>query len=238
MIISIIIPAYNEAERIGPTVERVEALSLPWRKEVIVVNDGSNDGTREILDRYRDRVTVIHHEHNQGVGAALRTGFSAATGEILVRQDADLEYPPEEMMALIEPIAEGRADAVYGFRGLGQYRPVSTKRYHVGGVALNVLCKLLYGFGVKDFITAAKALRRDVFTSLQLASSGFEIESEMTAKIRRMGYTLLCVPYSYKARSFAEGKKIRWHHALPILRDLFYWRVAKLPSKKSPSKHD
>lgn len=231
-LISIIIPAYNEAPRIKQAIHRVEQLSLPWKKEIIVVNDGSRDGTREILERYKERVRVIHHERNQGVGAALCTGFSAATGDILVRQDSDLEYPPEEMHFMIAPILERRTDVVYGFRGKRDYTPTTIRRYHWGGVVVNTTCKLLYGFEVKDFITAAKALRREVFVSMNLTSPGFEIESEITAKTVRMEYTLLCIPYSYKPRSFEEGKKIRWHHALPILWGLVYWRFANMPSKK------
>lgn len=231
-LISIVIPAYNEAPRIEHAIERVEKLSLPWEKEIIVVNDGSDDATREILEKHKNRIHVIHHAHNQGVGAAIRTGFAAASGDIFVRQDADLEYPPEEMRALIEPLIKNQADAVYGFRGKREYRPTAIKRYHWGGVVLNTLCKFLYGFLVKDFITGAKALKKEVFVQMKLQSRGFEIESEMTAKLIRMGYTLLCVPYSYHARSFEEGKKIRWHHAVPILRDLFVWRFAELPSPR------
>lgn len=230
-LISIIIPAYNEASRIGKAIARVEQLSLPWKKEIIVVDDGSIDGTREVLDHYKRRVRVIHHPRNRGVGAAIRTGFLAAKGTILVRQDSDLEYPPEEMPLLIKPLLNGEANAVYGSRGKRRYTPTTVKRYHWGGLLVNFAFNILYGFSVKDFITGAKALTKDVFLKLALGSEGFEIESEITAKLIRMGYTLRCVPYSYRSRSFAEGKKIRWHHALPILGSLLYWRFAKIPSK-------
>lgn len=229
--ISFIVPAYNESRRIGETVERLLKLDLPWPKEIIVVDDGSKDNMREVLRKYEPAIKVIVHEVNKGVGRAIETGFGAATGDILVRQDADLEYPPEENINMIMPIVENKADMVYGFRSVVQDNATWKASYHLGGTFISFTAKVLYGFHVKDFLTAAKAVKKDVFDSMNIISRHFEIESEMTAKAIRMGYRLLSVPFSYKPRSFAEGKHIRAKHAIPLMWGLFYWRVARIPKK-------
>lgn len=229
--ISFVVPAYNEAPRIGETVERLIKLDLPWEKEIIVVDDGSKDGTKDVLKKYEPKIRVIVHEKNKGVGRAIETGFTAATGDIIVRQDADLEYPPEENINMIRPIIEGKADAVYGFRASREHNPNWKKYYYWGGMAINITAQIFFGFHVKDFLTAAKATRKDVFTAMNLTSRHFEIESEMTAKLIRMGYKLTCVPFSYKPRSFAEGKHIRMKHAFTLLWGLLYWRFARMPKR-------
>ena len=229
--ISLVVPAYNEALTISETVERLLKINLPWEKEIIVVDDGSKDGMRDVLRKYEPKIRVIIHEVNKGVGRALETGFKAATGDILVRQDADLEYPPEENINMIKPIIENKADIVYGYRTILISNSHWRKSYQLGGAVINFMAKLFYGFGVKDYLTAAKAARKEVLDKMNLVSRHFEIESEMTAKAVRMGYRLLCVPFSYKPRTFAEGKHIRAKHAIPLMWGLFYWRFAPMPKR-------
>lgn len=210
--LSVIIPCYNEKATIEEIVRRVKAMELAH--EIIIVDDGSVDGTRDIL---RDKlqgdplVRIIFHEVNQGKGAAVRTGFAAATGDILLIQDADLEYDPRDYPSLLRPIQEGITKVVYGSRFRGG--PTKTMFFWnmVANRMLTLITNILYNTILSDMETCYKVFRREVVQQLPLRSRRFEFEPEITAKVLKRGYRIYEVPISYNGREWTEGKKIKWY---------------------------
>ncbi len=207
-LLSIVVPVYNEEATIHQVIERLRALPLP--KEIVVVDDASTDGTREVLcslERMPD-VHVIYKPVNEGKGAALRTGFAYVTGDVVVVQDADLEYNPCDIPPLLKPILEGRSDVVYGSRFLEDRRRGSSGIHRLGNRMLTAASNLLTGLRLTDMETCYKVLRRDVVEALHIQQDRFGFEPEVTAKLARLQYRITELPVSYHARSFAEGKKI------------------------------
>ena len=211
-------PAYNEAETVEAALRRVRA--VPLRVEIIVVNDASTDGTREILDALAkgglvDR--VIHHEKNRGKGAAIRSGAAAATGDALVVQDADLEYDPADLPALIQPISTGKADAVYGSRFQGGPHRVLYFWHYVGNRFLTLLSNMFTNLNLTDLETCYKLVRMDLLKHLPLSSNRFGFEVEITARLAQARARIWEVPISYSGRTYAEGKKITWRDGVAAL---------------------
>lgn len=208
MKISIIIPVYNEKNTISQLIDKVKAVAL--NKEIIIVNDGSTDGSKEILDKIKDEnIKIIHHSQNLGKGAAIHTALKYVTGDIVIIQDADLEYDPNDYHKLIAPILSGEAEIVYGSRILGKAKK-SYLRYYLGGRFLTVLTNLLYGTRLTDAHTGYKVFKRDVLKNIKLTCCGFEFCSEVTAKLAKRGYKIKEVPISYIPRTFQQGKKLTW----------------------------
>jgi glycosyltransferase involved in cell wall biosynthesis len=213
-LVSVVMPAYEEAATIEVVLRRVLALDL--RMEVIVVDDGSQDATAEIAENV-DGVQVLKHERNRGKGAAVRTGIAASTGDIVVIQDADLEYDPRDLPRLLGPLLEGVADAVYGtrLRGGGEPQRAHLFWHYAGNRALSLLTNVLYNTTISDMEVGYKAFRGDLIRSLELVSDDFGFEPEVTAKILRRGDVRLYeVPISYYGRTYEEGKKITWRDGL------------------------
>jgi glycosyltransferase involved in cell wall biosynthesis len=208
--LSVLMPVYNEIRTIDQILRLVA--EVPIEKEIVVVDDGSTDGTRDVLAQWDGRagVRVILHEHNTGKGGALRTALAAAKGEILLIQDADLEYDPAEYPSLLRPIEAGRADAVFGsrFRGSSENR-VQNFWHTVGNRVLTLISNVVTDLNLTDMATCYKAFHRRVVPSLDIVQRGFGIDAEITVKLARGGFRIFEVPVSYYARSRAEGKKIR-----------------------------
>ena len=225
-LLSVVMPAYDESETIEEIIRRV--LAVPVRTQLIVVDDGSKDGTREILARLERELgfTVVLQPSNQGKGAALRRGFEEVRGDIVVIQDADLEYSPEEFPALIELIADGRADVVYGSRFLGRHR-VFLFTHYLGNRVLTLITNVLYNTMLTDMETCYKVMRTDVLRSMTLHSDGFGIEPELTAKIFKRGYRVYELPISYDGRGYEEGKKITWRDGVVALWVLLKYRFTE-----------
>jgi glycosyltransferase involved in cell wall biosynthesis len=215
-LLSVVMPVYNERTTIDEIIARV--LAVPLRIELIVVDDCSKDGTREHLQQLQREhgFTLLLQERNQGKGAALRRGFAAVSGDLVVIQDADLEYSPEEFPQLVELIIDGRADVVYGSRFLGRHR-VFLFTHYLGNRVLTLITNVLYNTMLTDMETCYKVMRREVLTGMQLESNGFGIEPEMTAKIFKRGYRVYEVPISYDGRGYDEGKKIGWKDGVVAL---------------------
>jgi glycosyltransferase involved in cell wall biosynthesis len=221
--VSVVVPVYNEAGTIQVVLERVRA--VPVEKEIIVVDDFSTDGTREALrhEALQEDTTVLLHAHNQGKGAAVRTGLGAVTGDIVIIQDADLEYDPAEYPTLLRPIILGRSKVVYGSRFLGEHKAMNF--WHaVGNQALTLVCNILFNTTLTDMETCYKVFTADIARGLRLRSNRWGVDPEITAKILRAGHRIYEVPISYNGREFAEGKKIRWHHAINVLLTLLRYR--------------
>jgi glycosyltransferase involved in cell wall biosynthesis len=225
-LLSVVMPVYNEQATIQEIVRRVVA--VPLRLELIVVDDGSTDGTRETLaDLQREcGFKLVLQPRNQGKGAALRRGFQEVTGDIVVIQDADLEYSPEEFPGLIELIRGGRADVVYGSRFLGRHR-VFLFSHYLGNRLLTLMTNVLYNTMLTDMETCYKVMRTTVMRSMTLASNGFGIEPEMTAKIFKRGYRVYEVPITYDGRGYDEGKKITWRDGVVALWVLLKYRFTE-----------
>lgn len=214
MKLSVIIPAYNEQETLEQVLERVFLADTPgYEKEVVVVNDASTDGTAAILERlaFELPLVIVQHGKNLGKGAAVRTGIREATGDLVLIQDADLEYDPEDYPALLAGMRDGVA-AVYGARGVKAY-PERGYHYVAGAKLLTWVGDALYGCRLSDLYTGYKLFRRDVFLSLDLRSAGFEFEAEVTCKLRRMGLEIAEVPIHYHPRNRENGKKIKLRDA-------------------------
>jgi len=225
-LLSVVMPCYNERATIEEIIGRV--LAVPLRIELIVVDDGSTDGTREILQRLqRERgFKLVLQERNRGKGAALRRGFQEVTGDLVVIQDADLEYSPEEYPQLIELICQGRADVVYGSRFLGRHR-VFLFTHYMGNVFLTFVTNLLYNTMLTDMETCYKVMRTEVRRSMTLRSNGFGIEPELTAKIFKRGYRVYEIPITYDGRGYDEGKKITWRDGVVALWVLLKYRFTE-----------
>ncbi|HEY8599492.1 MAG TPA: glycosyltransferase family 2 protein [Thermomicrobiales bacterium] len=224
-ILSVIIPCYNEQRTILAILERVQAVSIV--KEIIIVDDGSTDGTRELLAALvagLPGVTVLFHEGNRGKGAAVATGLAHAGGRVVIIQDADLEYDPEEYGAVIAPILAGEAQVVYGSRNL-QPNHYSYRLFYWGGRLVTLVTNLLYGSRLTDEATCYKAFALPVIQGLHLESAGFEFCPEVTAKVLRRGYAIREVPISYHARPREEGKKIRASDGLRAIWTLLKYRL-------------
>jgi glycosyltransferase involved in cell wall biosynthesis len=224
--LSVVMPVFNERNTIDEIIDRV--LAVPIRIELIVVDDGSTDGTRErLLELQRERgFVLLLQPRNQGKGAALRTGFDRATGDIVIIQDADLEYSPEEYPQLIQLICLGRADVVYGSRFLGRHR-VFLFTHYAGNRLLTLITNILYNTMLTDMETCYKAMRLEVLRSFRLQSNGFGIEPEITAKIFKRRYRVYEVPITYDGRGYEEGKKITWRDGVVALWVLVKYRFTE-----------
>ncbi|MHB8908711.1 MAG: glycosyltransferase family 2 protein [Syntrophales bacterium] len=225
-VLSVVIPVYNERATVLTIIGKV--LKLDFVKEVVVVDDGSTDGTRELLKQPLpdDRVKIFFHDRNRGKGAALRTGFGHFTGEIVAIQDADLEYDPNEFVEMIKPIVEGVADVVYGSRlSGGKPQRVHLFWHRMGNGFLTFTTDLLYNTTLSDMETCYKMFRRSVIETIRIDSDDFSVEPELTAKIcKNKQWRVYELPISYYGRSYAEGKKISWRHGFSALWTLLKYR--------------
>ena len=227
MKLSIIMPVFDEAGTIAEILQRVSDVRLdPVEKEIVLVDDCSRDETPRILKEqtHIPNLKIITHEVNGGKGAAIQTALEHVTGEIVIIQDADLEYDPRDYVKLLEPILEGRAPVVYGSRFLGGPRMAMSLSHTLGNKLLTLITNLFYGTSLSDMETCYKCFRRDVIADMPLRSRRFEIEPELTAKILKRGYTIFEVPISYNGRAFHEGKKITWRDGFAALTTLVKYR--------------
>ncbi|MBX9583683.1 MAG: glycosyltransferase family 2 protein [Gemmataceae bacterium] len=231
-VLSVIVPVYNEERTVGELLRRVAAAPYPFPdREVIVVDDGSTDRTPGLLREWGDRpgFRVLGHPRNRGKGAAVRTGLAAARGEVVLVQDADLEYDPGDYPRLVGPILRGEADAVYGSRYLGPAGRAGWDRFRAAVWLLNGAVRLLYGRRLTDEATGYKALRRELVPRLCLEAERFELCPEITAKLCRLGVGIVEVPVSYTPRTARDGKKIGWRDVWPAFATLVRWRFAHFP---------
>jgi glycosyltransferase involved in cell wall biosynthesis len=230
--VSIVIPCYNERDTIDGIIAAVRAVALPFEKEIIVVNDCSTDGTEKKLDRYaKDTdITLLRHEKNQGKGAALRTGLKAATGDVMIIQDADLEYNPQEYSILLQPIVDGIADVVYGsrFRG-GAPGRVLYFWHRMGNGVLTLMSNMFTNLNLTDMETCYKVFTKEVISKLTIEENRFGFEPEITAKIARMRPRLRIyeVGISYRGRTYEEGKKIGWKDGVRAILCILKYNLRK-----------
>ncbi len=225
-LLSVVMPVFNERTTIDEIIRRVLAVEI--RTELIVIDDCSTDGTSEILVALQKELgfTLLRQSRNQGKGAALRRGFEAVTGDLMIIQDADLEYSPEEYPQLIELICQGRADVVFGSRFLGRHR-VFLFSHYLGNRLLTVATNILYNTMLTDMETCYKAMRVDVLRSMTLRSDGFGIEPEITAKVFKRQYRVYEIPITYDGRGYHEGKKITWRDGIVALWVLLKYRFTE-----------
>ena len=236
-LLSIIVPVYNEVRTVRSVIERLIAIDLPLAREIIIVNDGSTDGTREVLDGIRDSgfgvrdpgvgsrrpaaaIRIIHAEPNAGKGAAIRRGFHDANGTIVAIQDADLELDPQQLSTLVAPILRREADVVYGSRFLAG-RPAAPWLTIAANRALTTATNVLFGSSITDMETCYKIMRTEVARSLQLDANRFDIEPQITARVLRHGHRIHELPVKFEPRSRAQGKKIGWRDGVRALEVLF-----------------
>jgi glycosyltransferase involved in cell wall biosynthesis len=225
MKVSIVIPVYNEVSTIEEIIRRVK--EIPLDKEIIVVDDGSSDGTKEKLQNLKaDELKVFYHQKNQGKGAALRTGFKNCQGDIIITQDADLEYDPREYHTLLEPIYKGVADVVYGSRlAGGKPQRVYLFWHKCGNCLLTLLTNILYNNTLSDMETGYKIFRKSVLNSFTIRSNGFSVEPEITAKVFKRNWRVYEIPISYYGRTYREGKKITWRQGVTAIATLLWYRI-------------
>jgi glycosyltransferase involved in cell wall biosynthesis len=224
--LSILMPVFNERETVATAIERALQVELPVGRELIIVDDGSTDGTRELLQEqvWPETVTLVTHPENRGKGAAIQTALTHASGTYSTILDADLEYDPANFPALLEPLLSGEAAAVYGVRGFQAHSAYSFW-YVLGNRAVTFTANALYNAWLSDLMTCFKALSTDLFRSLRLREQGFAIEAEITARLLRSGVVIYEVPVTYRARRREEGKKLTAHDGLRVLATLARCRV-------------
>lgn len=224
MKLSVIIPVYNEKDTIEQIIDKV--IDVPLDKEIIVVDDFSTDGTREILKNLKyDNVTTVFHDKNKGKGSAIRTGIQYVNGDVVVIQDADLEYNPHEYLKLIEPIKDGRADVVYGSRFSGNTEKMTFSHW-LGNKALTLTTNILYGTRLTDMETCYKMMKAPLIRSFALKANRFDFEPEITAKILKSKKRIIEIPITYQGRHWTEGKKITWRDGISALISLIRYRFA------------
>jgi glycosyltransferase involved in cell wall biosynthesis len=222
--LSVIVPVFNERSTVAEVVRRIRSVELPVEREIVVVDDGSDDGTGAVLTQLRDStVRVIAHPQNRGKGAAIRTGLESATGDLVLVQDADLEYDPEDWPRLLAPVLKGRARVVYGSRFTGERRNMLFLHW-VGNRFLSLVTNVLYNTTLSDMETCYKLFDRRVLDGIELRADRFDFEPEVTAKVLRRGIRIYEVPISYAGRELNEGKKITWQDGVVALWTLVKYR--------------
>ncbi|MEO8966656.1 MAG: glycosyltransferase family 2 protein [Solirubrobacteraceae bacterium] len=226
--LSILMPVYNERERVERAVAEVLATELPSEFELIIVDDGSTDGTRDILrsTEWDDRVRLFEHDHNQGKGAAIQTALAQARGEFSAIFDADLEYDPADLGLLMPPLLDGRTNASFGVRAFDGYTSHSFL-FVMGNKAVTLACNVLYNVYLHDIMTCHKMIRTDLFRRLALRSAGFAIEPEITARLVQHRERIFEVPVHYRARSNEEGKKLTAVDGLRVIATLLRCRFSR-----------
>lgn len=234
MLITVVMPVYNEVQTIEEILELVTA--NPLKKEVIIIDDGSTDGTVNLLhdllnarDKkyfkpWIDDIRLIEHPVNRGKGAAVRSGLEAARGDVIIVQDADLEYDPDDYSKLLRPILSGRSEVVYGSRFLGEHKAMFYW-HQVGNKFLTFVTNILYNTTLTDMETCYKCFTKEAIKGMRLRSNRFEIEPELTARLLKRGYRIYEVPISYNGREYRQGKKITWKDGLSALKALIYYRI-------------
>jgi dolichol-phosphate hexosyltransferase len=226
MKLSILMPVFNEAETLGSAVKRVLAVDYPCEMELVLVDDGSSDGTAEVLATLDDsRLTKHRHAVNRGKGAAIRTAADVASGDYIIICDADLEYAPEEIPLLLTPVLQGEAEVVYGTRTFGSHTAYSFW-YVVGNKAVTMWANLLYNSWISDLETCFKLMPLKLYRSLDVKAAGFGMEAEVTAKLLRSGHRPYEIPISYRARSREAGKKLTWRDGVEAL-----WILTRLRAR-------
>jgi glycosyltransferase involved in cell wall biosynthesis len=224
----VIVPVYNERVTVAEVIRRIRAVDVPVDVEVVVVDDGSSDGTDKVLSALGDStVRILTHEVNQGKGAAIRSGLGAARGDLVLVQDADLEYDPEDWPSLLDPILRGKAQVVYGSRFTGQRKNMMPLHW-MGNRFLSLVTNILYSSTMSDMETCYKLFDRRVLEGITIQSDKFDFEPEITAKVLRRGYRIYEVPISYAGREISEGKKITWRDGVGALRALIKYRFTRI----------
>ena len=224
-LLSVIVPVYNERTTLIEIVRRMRAVDLPMDREIVVVDDGSNDGTDKVLSAIEDStVRVLRHPGNQGKGAAIRSGLAVVRGDLVLIQDADLEYDPEDWPKLLNPVLRGRAKVVYGSRFTGERKNMLFWHW-VGNRFLSLVTNVLYNTTLSDMETGYKLFDRSVIDGITIDSDSFDFEPEITAKVLRRGQRIYEVPISYNGREVDEGKKITWKDGFGALKTLLKYRI-------------
>ena len=222
--LSVIVPLYDERNTVVEIVRRMRAVDIPLEREIVLVDDGSTDGTREVLRQLADStVHVVHHERNLGKGAAIRTGLEQVTGDLVLIQDGDLEYDPEDWPKLLTPVLRGKAEVVYGSRFTGERRNMLFFHW-VANRFLSLVTNILYNSTLSDMETCYKLFDRELLAGIRWQARGFEFEPEVTAKVLRRGIRIYEVPISYAGREFNEGRKFTWRDEFVALWTLVKYR--------------
>ncbi len=234
MKLSFLIPVYNEEKTILLVLDRIKKVQLGVQKEAVIVNDGSKDQSKEVIEAYLKKNKSkkgmhwkFYSKENGGKGSALRLALGHATGDSVIIQDADLEYQPEEIANLIKELQKGEADVIYGSRILKRENKTAYLTYYLGNRFLSIVTSILYGTAITDMETCYKLIPHKIFKELRISRNKFDIEPEITAKILRKGYTIKEIPITYQPRSREEGKKIGWRDGLTALWVLFSLRMKK-----------
>ena len=226
-LLSVIVPVFNERNTVTEILRRMRRVELPIDLEVIVVDDGSSDGTDRVLAAQEDStVRVLTHRSNQGKGAAVRTGLNAARGDLILIQDADLEYDPSDWTRLLQPVLSGRAKVVYGSRYMGEREAVSLRRW-MADRGLSAIASVLYNTAISDMQTCFKLIDRDVLNSISITSDHFDLEPEITAKLLRAGHRIYEVPVSFSGRRRSEGRKYTWRDGMEAAATLVRLRFSR-----------